>query len=89
MSGASGKVPAAIHIAPEAADGGPIAKIRDGDRVRVDALAGTIEVLEEGFDERAPVTIDLSDNTWGHGREMFEVFRRSSGLSSEGAGVVV
>ena len=89
MSGASGKVPAAIHIAPEAADGGPIAKIRDGDRVRVDALAGTIEVLEEGFDERAPVTVDLSDNTWGHGREMFEMFRRSSGLASEGAGVVV
>ena len=89
MSGASGKVPAAIHIAPEAADGGPIAKVRDGDLVRVDALAGTIEVLEEGFDGRAPETTDLSGNAWGHGREMFEVFRRSVGLSSEGAGVVV
>jgi phosphogluconate dehydratase len=89
MSGASGKVPAAIHIAPEAADGGPIAKVRDGDLVRVDAVAGTIEVLEDGFADRAPVTADLSGNAWGHGREMFEVFRRSCGLSSEGAGVVV
>ena len=89
MSGASGKVPAAIHIAPEAADGGPIAKIRDGDRVRVDAAAGTIEVLEADFAGRAPVTADLTGNGWGHGREMFEIFRQTVGLSSEGAGVVV
>jgi phosphogluconate dehydratase len=89
MSGASGKVPAAIHIAPEAADGGPLAKVRDGDRVRVDAIAGTIEVLEPGFDGREAVTADLSDNAWGHGREMFEMFRRTVGRSSEGAGVVV
>jgi len=89
MSGASGKVPAAIHIAPEAADGGPIAKVRDGDLIRVDAVAGTIEVLEPGFAARDPATADLSGNAWGHGREMFEIFRRSVGLSSEGAGVVV
>jgi phosphogluconate dehydratase len=89
MSGASGKVPAAIHIAPEAANGGPIAKVRDGDLIRVDAVAGTIEVLEPGFADRTPVTADLSANAWGHGREMFEVFRNSVGLSSEGAGVVV
>ncbi len=74
---------------PEAAMGGPIAKVRDGDRLRVDAVAGTIEVLEEGFEARAPATADLSANAWGHGREMFEVFRQSCGLSSEGAGVVV
>ena len=42
MSGASGKVPAAIHLTPEACDGGPIAKIRDGDMIRLDAVAGTI-----------------------------------------------
>jgi phosphogluconate dehydratase len=89
MSGASGKVPAAIHIAPEAADGGPIAKVRDGDRVRVDAVAGTIAVLEDKFEAREPVTADLSGNGWGHGREMFEMFRRTVGLSSAGAGVVV
>jgi phosphogluconate dehydratase len=89
MSGASGKVPAAIHIAPEAADGGPIARVRDGDLIRVDAVAGTIAVLEPGFDTREPATADLSGNAWGHGREMFEVFRRHVGLSSEGASVVV
>jgi phosphogluconate dehydratase len=89
MSGASGKVPAAIHIAPEAADGGPIAKVRDGDRLRVDAAAGTIAVLEDGFDARDPVMADLSGNGWGHGRELFEMFRRTVGRSAEGAGVVV
>ncbi len=45
MSGASGKVPAAIHVTPEAAAGGPIAKIRDGDMIRVDAVTGKLEVL--------------------------------------------
>ena len=45
MSGASGKVPAAIHVTPEALDGGPIGKVRDGDMVRLDAEAGTLEVL--------------------------------------------
>ncbi|RVV99768.1 phosphogluconate dehydratase [Mesobaculum littorinae] len=89
MSGASGKVPAAIHLAPEAADGGPIAKLRDGDIVRVDAVAGTISVLAEDFETRAPVTADLSANGHGIGREMFEVFRQNVGLSSRGAAVVV
>ena len=45
MSGASGKVPAAIHVTPEAKDGGPIARIRDGDMIRVDAVTGSLEVL--------------------------------------------
>ena len=52
MSGASGKVPAAIHVAPEAADGGPIARIRDGDILRLDADKGTLEVLSEGALDR-------------------------------------
>ena len=47
MSGASGKVPAAIHLTPEAADGGPLARLRDGDIVRLDAEAGTLEALVE------------------------------------------
>ncbi len=89
MSGASGKVPAAIHVCPEAADGGPIAKIRDGDMVRVDAVAGTIEVLEPGFDGRAAQVADLSGNAFGLGREMFEVFRNTCGQASQGAGVAV
>lgn len=89
MSGASGKVPAAIHVSPEAAVGGPLAKMRDGDIVRVDAEAGVIECLEEGYDARKAVTADLSANTFGMGREMFDVFRRNVGLSTQGAGVVV
>ncbi|MEQ8922793.1 MAG: phosphogluconate dehydratase [Roseovarius sp.] len=89
MSGASGKVPAAIHVSPEAADGGPIAKIRDGDMVRVDAETGVLEVLEADFDARTPVTVDLSANETGLGRELFAAFRHHCGLASDGAGTVV
>lgn len=89
MSGASGKVPAAIHVCPEAAMGGPLAKLRDGDLVRLDAGAGTLEVLEDGFETRAPVTADLSANGQGLGRELFEVFRQNVGLATEGAATVV
>ena len=89
MSGASGKVPAAIHISPEAAAGGPIAKLKDGDILRLDAVSGQIEVLSDGFIDRAPVTIDLSDNEYGVGRELFGMFRQNVGGASEGATVVV
>jgi phosphogluconate dehydratase len=89
MSGASGKVPAAIHVCPEAADGGPIARLRDGDLVRVDAVSGTIDVLEPGFESREPVVADLSANAAGFGRELFEVFRRGAGLASSGASAVI
>ena len=89
MSGASGKVPAAIHLSPEAAAGGPIAKIRDGDRLRVDAEAGTIDVLEPGFEDRAPVEVDLSANETGLGRELFAAFRHHCGHASDGAALVV
>ena len=89
MSGASGKVPAAIHVAPEAAKGGPLAKLRDGDVVRLDAVAGTLSVLAEGFDAREPVTADLSGNTHGIGRELFEAFRRNVGTSETGAAVIL
>ena len=73
MSGASGKVPAAIHLTPEAADGGPIAKIRDGDMIRVDADAGTLEVLVDAaeFQRARRCTADLSANESGTGRELF------------------
>ncbi|MEM7470185.1 MAG: phosphogluconate dehydratase [Pseudomonadota bacterium] len=89
MSGASGKVPAAIHVSPEAVDGGLIAKIEDGDIIRVDAKAGTLEVLTEGVSERTAATPDLSDNGHGIGRELFEVFRQTVGRADTGAGVVV
>ncbi|WP_353474600.1 phosphogluconate dehydratase [Salipiger sp. H15] len=89
MSGASGKVPSAIHVCPEAADGGPLAKLRDGDIVRLDAGAGTLQCLTEGFETREAVTADLSGNGHGVGRELFEAFRRNVGLASNGAAVVV
>ncbi|WP_054303438.1 phosphogluconate dehydratase [Gemmobacter sp. LW-1] len=89
MSGASGKVPAAIHVSPEAATGGPLAKLRDGDIVRLDAIAGTLTVLAEDFDSRTPVTADLSANSHGIGRDLFEAFRRNVGNATEGAAVVV
>jgi phosphogluconate dehydratase len=89
MSGASGKVPAAIHVSPEAALGGPLAKLQDGDLVRVDAHTGQLECLEEGFEDRAPISINLSANNSGLGRELFDVFRNNVGLATAGAGVVV
>jgi len=89
MSGASGKVPAAIHVAPEALDGGLIGKLQDGDRMLVDATSGRIEVLTEGVADRTPAAPDLSANTHGVGRELFEIFRQTAGPASIGAGVVV
>jgi phosphogluconate dehydratase len=89
MSGASGKVPSAIHVSPEALDGGLMARIQDGDLIRVDAVKGTLDVLTEGVADRAPVTPDLSANSHGIGRELFEVFRSTAGPATSGAGVVV
>ncbi len=88
MSGASGKVPSAIHVSPEAVDGGVIARLQDGDMVRVDAVRGTLEVLDEAVLARKPVQADLSANTHGTGREMFEVFRRFAGSAESGASVI-
>ncbi|WP_163849641.1 phosphogluconate dehydratase [Pseudooceanicola aestuarii] len=88
MSGASGKVPAAIHLTPEAADGGPIARLRDGDIVRVDAVAGTVHT-DVDLEARAPATPDLSGNSHGIGRELFENFRQNAGAATAGASNVV
>ena len=87
MSGASGKVPAAIHVTPEALDGGMIGRIRDGDMVRVDAEAGTLEALvpAEEFEARSAATADLSGNGHGFGRELFEGFRTLAGRADQGA----
>ena len=89
MSGASGKVPSCIHVAPEALDGGLIAKLQDGDLIRVDAAQGQLEVLTEGVEARSPAAPDLGANSHGIGRELFEVFRQNAGPASTGAGVVV
>jgi phosphogluconate dehydratase len=87
MSGASGKVPAAIHVVPEALDGGAIAKIRDGDLIRLNASAGTLEILTKGVLERACATADLSAYQHGMGREMFGLFRRAVTSADTGATV--
>jgi phosphogluconate dehydratase len=89
MSGASGKVPAAIHISPEAALGGPLAKLVDGDMVRLDATNGTLTVLADDFDARPAASMDLSQNSTGLGRELFDVFRENVGLATNGACVAV
>ena len=88
MSGASGKVPSAIHVTPEAASGGPISKLRDGDIVLLNADNGILEVQTENFESRSSVSIDLSDNQYGLGRELFNIFRENDGPTSEGANSV-
>ncbi|WP_224701379.1 phosphogluconate dehydratase [Devosia aquimaris] len=89
MSGASGKVPAAIHMTPEAVDGGPISKIRDGDMIRLDANLGTLTFLgdEKEFFSRTPATEDLRSQHFGMGRELFAGFRSLVGVADRGASV--
>ncbi|WP_417714067.1 phosphogluconate dehydratase [Pseudophaeobacter arcticus] len=87
MSGASGKVPAAIHVVPEALDGGPISKVRDGDVIRLDATSGALEILTEGVLDRACASADLSAYQQGMGREMFAMFRRTVTSADTGATV--
>ena len=89
MSGASGKVPSAIHVAPEAAAGGLLAKLRDGDLVRFDAEAGTLDVLAEGVADREPAPFDAEANAFGLGRELFGLFRANAGPADAGASSVV
>ncbi|TBW54377.1 phosphogluconate dehydratase [Marinobacter halodurans] len=87
MSGASGKVPAAIHVYPEALDGGPLSRVRDGDVICVDATRGRldIEVSDEEFAAREQDRIDLTAVHQGYGRELFGWMRRSAGTPEEGA----
>ncbi|RUT28769.1 phosphogluconate dehydratase [Arsenicitalea aurantiaca] len=89
MSGASGKVPAAIHMTPEGADGGAISKIRDGDIIRLDAEAGILQFVgdESEFLSRSPATEDLSAEHYGMGRELFAGFRNLVSPAGSGASV--
>ena len=89
MSGASGKVPAAIHMTPEAMNGGAISKIRDGDLIRLDAENGTLNFLgdEREFFSRTPATEDLRSQHYGMGRELFAGFRSLVGAADRGASV--
>ena len=90
MSGASGKVPAAIHASPEAHAGGPLARVRDGDPIRLDAVAGTLDVLIDAaeWQARQPAAMPPGlheDNAHGWGRELFAGFRRNALSAEEGA----
>jgi phosphogluconate dehydratase len=89
LSGASGKVPAAIHVTPEAAEGGYIAKVRDGDIIRIDAVLGRLEVLvpEDEWKNREAATCDMEDSHWGCGRELFAPLRAAVGRADAGATV--
>ncbi len=90
MSGASGKVPAAIHVTPEAAEGGALARLRDGDVIRLDPRTGTLAVIANAADlaARAPMAPDLSANQYGTGRELFRMFRANAQPAEMGAGVL-
>ena len=87
MSGASGKVPAAIHLTPEALAGGLIAKIQDGDMVRLDANEGTLSVLvsDEELQQREAATQDLTASHQGMGRELFSAQRILVSGAEQGA----
>jgi len=89
LSGASGKVPAAIHVTPEAVEGGGIAKLRDGDMIRVDAPNGSLDALVDAAEwaAREPATADLSANTHGVGRELFAAFRANAAPADMGAAI--
>ncbi|GAB7527712.1 phosphogluconate dehydratase [Pseudomonas sp. 3A(2025)] len=86
MSGASGKVPAAIHVCPEAFDGGPLARVRDGDVIRVDGVKGTLQVLLEPAElaARELATVQI-DSSVGCGRELFGFMRQAFSSAEQGA----
>lgn len=84
LSGASGKVPAAIHLSPEACAGGLIAAIEDGDLLRLDGHSGELNVLAEDIDQREFNTPAIK-TTFGLGRELFQVFRKNVSSAEQGA----
>jgi phosphogluconate dehydratase len=89
MSGASGKVPSAIHLTPEAVDGGMIAKIQTGDIITLD-IANNFLDLEVGYEELVQREInhpDLGANDYGMGRELFTMVRKNLSGADEGATV--
>ena len=89
LSGASGKVLAAIHVTPEASEGGGIAKVVDGDMIRVDSTAGRLSVLVDPAEwaARPPATMDLTPSHFGCGRDLFAMFRANVGGADHGAAV--
>ena len=86
MSGASGKIPAAIHLTPEAISGGPIAKIKSGDLIRIDATDGTLTCLSNDLEKRVPRRIEYRPST--HGRQLFKNLRSIISDSESGASFI-
>ncbi|HEY0959362.1 MAG TPA: phosphogluconate dehydratase [Novosphingobium sp.] len=86
MSGASGKVPAAIHITPEAFGGGPLALVRDGDQIRLSAEEGKLEVLTDLSGREPTLSIEAQ---FGTGRELFAMFRHSAGGAEQGGSAML
>lgn len=89
MSGASGKFPAAIHVGPEASRGGPLAKVQDGDVIRLDAVSGRLDVkvAPEEFNTRNSAPFRPNDSASGLGRELFGGFRAAVSNSEHGGSV--
>jgi phosphogluconate dehydratase len=90
MSGASGKVPAAIHLTPEAALGGPLARVRDGDPVTLDATSGTLDLLVDRAElarREAAGAAPVGEEWYGGGRELFSAFRSMVGPADAGASI--
>jgi len=89
MSGASGAVPAAIHVTPECLNGGPLAKVKDGDLIRLDSVAGTLEVRvpDTVLHQRPAASANVAQNDHGMGRELFRLFRLHAASAEQGGGV--
>lgn len=87
MSGASGKVPSAIHLCPECADGSLLTKVRDGDMIRLDTQRGELDVLvdEEELNSRIACVMANTEHHYGMGRELFDSFRNGVSTAETGA----
>ncbi len=86
LSGASGKVPAAIHVCPEAGKGGPLAQVRDGDRILLDGHRGELNVKDDDFAARPEAQTPPDEaSQWGVGRELFAGFRERATPADQGA----
>ena len=90
MSGASGAVPAAIHVTPECVERRPAREVRDGDIVRLDSHAGVLEarVAEEEWTRR-PIATAARGNDAGTGRELFSLFRANAAGAEQGGGLLL
>jgi phosphogluconate dehydratase len=89
MSGASGKVPAAIHLSPEGVGGGPIARIRDGDVIRLSAEDGVLEVLVDAAEWQAREEAVPPPPEMGTGRELFAFMRHGASTAEAGASAML